>query len=60
MDRHYRIYILNSRNSVDLAYDLVFSDDVSALLEADTFAERNAVEVWSGARLVGQIACRRG
>jgi hypothetical protein len=55
MSKEYKIYVLNSENRINLAYDLIGNSDADAMREAELFAEANSVELWQGSRMVSYI-----
>ncbi|MEZ5830139.1 MAG: hypothetical protein R3D05_03075 [Dongiaceae bacterium] len=53
----YRCYFVNNLDQIQAAQSLDCSEDAEALLQASELAEAQslAVEIWSGARLVGRV-----
>ncbi len=51
----YRLYCLDGSGHVVSGRDIVVRDDLAALQEAENDCEKDAVEVWQGARLVARV-----
>ncbi|MFN3521991.1 MAG: hypothetical protein ACK4YQ_07055 [Phenylobacterium sp.] len=52
----YRLYLLNSDDRITDAVEGVFASDAEALAKAQASCkDHHAIEVWSGARLVGRL-----
>ncbi|WP_374571789.1 hypothetical protein [Phenylobacterium sp.] len=52
----YRLYLLNREDRITDALEGLFADDDAALARAEAARDGHyAVEVWSGARLVGRL-----
>ena len=52
----YRLYVLNPHEHVFEALEGQYADDFAALEDAEAMrADRFAVEVWNGERLVGRV-----
>ena len=51
----YKLYSLDETGHIVSAKDLLAHDDLAALREAETACQKNAVEVWQGARRVARV-----
>lgn len=51
----YRIYSLDAAGHIKFAYDMECADDAASLAQGQQESGKFAVEVWQGARLVGQL-----
>jgi len=51
----YRLYCLDEKDHIVSARNFLAHDDLTALQEAEAGCEKNAVEVWQGARRVARV-----
>lgn len=54
----YRLYCIGETDRIVSARSFHAEDDLMALQQAEAACEKNAVEVWQGARLVARVKLR--
>ena len=52
----YKIYILDQKGRIALAYDFEGADDQSAVEESKKHSDNSDIEIWQRSRLVARIS----